>query len=71
MRCVEISTPGGPDVLKVSTRPTPYPGPEEVLIHVAYAGINHPDLFQRRGMYPPPPARQIFPALKWPDVLSE
>ncbi|MGZ9035422.1 MAG: NAD(P)H-quinone oxidoreductase [Rhodospirillales bacterium] len=55
MKCVEISEPGGPEVLKLATRPTPVPGPEEVLIKVAAAGINGPDVYQRRGLYPAPP----------------
>jgi NADPH2:quinone reductase len=55
MKVVEISRPGGPEVLKVATRPLPRPEPGEVLIHVAAAGINRPDCFQRAGAYPPPP----------------
>lgn len=55
MKAVEIATPGGPEVLKVTTRPLPELRPGEVLIRVAAAGVNGPDLVQRRGSYPPPP----------------
>jgi NADPH:quinone reductase len=54
MICIETSRPGGPDVLVPVERPDPIPGPEEVLIRVAGAGINRPDVLQRRGAYPPP-----------------
>lgn len=63
MKCVEISEPGGPEVLKLATRPTPVPGPEEVLIKVAAAGINGPDVYQRRGLYPAPPGVTDIPGL--------
>jgi putative PIG3 family NAD(P)H quinone oxidoreductase len=55
MRAVEISTPGPPDVLRVGERPVPSPGTGEVLIKVAAAGVNRPDILQRYGKYPPPP----------------
>jgi putative PIG3 family NAD(P)H quinone oxidoreductase len=55
MRAVEISTPGPPDVLRVGERPVPSPGAGEVLIKVAAAGVNRPDILQRYGKYPPPP----------------
>jgi len=54
MRAVEMSAPGGPEVLVLGTRPVPAPGPGEVLIRVTAAGVNGPDLVQRRGHYPPP-----------------
>ena len=54
MKAVEISRPGGPDVLVPVERPMPEPGPGEVLIKVSAAGINRPDVFQRKGAYPPP-----------------
>ena len=53
MKAVEISRPGGPDVLVPVERPMPEPGPGEVLIKVSAAGINRPDVFQRKGAYPP------------------
>lgn len=55
MRAIETSQPGGPEVLRVGIRPTPRPGPGEILIEVAAAGVNRPDVAQRLGKYPPPP----------------
>ncbi|WP_209328856.1 NAD(P)H-quinone oxidoreductase [Lunatimonas salinarum] len=55
MRAVCITNPGGPDVLKVMEREIPQPGPHEVLIQVAAAGVNRPDVSQRKGNYPAPP----------------
>jgi putative PIG3 family NAD(P)H quinone oxidoreductase len=54
MKAVDFNQPGGPGVLRSGTRPTPEVGPGEVLIRVAFAGVNGPDLMQRRGLYPPP-----------------
>lgn len=64
MRAVEISAPGEADVLRVVTRPVPRPGPGEVLIHVAAAGVNRPDVLQRQGLYPPPPGASDLPGLE-------
>ncbi len=64
MACVEITQPGGPEVLKPTERPTPRPGPGEVLIKVAAAGINGPDVYQRRGLYPAPPGVTDLPGLE-------
>ena len=64
MRAVEISEPGGPDVLREITRPRPEPGPGEVLIRVAYAGVNRPDALQRAGAYDPPPDASDLPGLE-------
>ena len=64
MICVEISQPGGPEVLKPAERPDPVPGPGEVLIGVAAAGLNRPDVLQRRGAYPPPPGASDIPGLE-------
>ncbi|OAI41443.1 NAD(P)H-quinone oxidoreductase [Verrucomicrobia bacterium SCGC AG-212-E04] len=55
MRAIAITTPGGPEVLQLVDVPTPVAGPGEVLIRVAAAGVNRPDVFQRKGVYPPPP----------------
>lgn len=55
MPCIETSGPGGPEVLRPARRPLPRPGPGEVLVRVAAAGVNRPDLLQREGRYPPPP----------------
>lgn len=55
MKAVEAPEPGGPEALKLVERPVPRPGAGEVLIEVAAAGVNRPDILQRRGLYPPPP----------------
>ncbi len=55
MRYIEITEPGGPEVLRLATGPLPRPGPGEVLVRVEAAGINRADLLQRQGHYPPPP----------------
>ena len=64
MRAIEISSPGGPEILVPTTRPIPEPGPGEVLIKVAAAGINRPDVFQRMGSYAPPPGASDLPGLE-------
>jgi NADPH:quinone reductase len=64
MTAIEISTPGGPEVLKPCDRPIPVPGPGEVLLKVAYAGVNRPDVVQRKGLYPPPPGASDLPGLE-------
>ena len=64
MKAVEISQPGGPEVLVLTERPVPEPGPGEVLIKVSAAGINRPDVFQRAGNYPPPPGASDLPGLE-------
>jgi NADPH:quinone reductase-like Zn-dependent oxidoreductase len=55
MNAIDPAGPGGPEVLTCVRRPVPRPGPEELLIAVAAAGVNRPDVLQRRGAYPPPP----------------
>ena len=55
MRCIDIATPGGPEVLRIANRPVPRPGAGEVLIQTVAAGVNRADLLQRQGHYPPPP----------------
>ncbi len=64
MTCIEISTPGAPEVLKPVTRPVPVPKAGEVLIKVAAAGINRPDVLQRAGAYPAPPGASDLPGLE-------
>lgn len=64
MRCIEITEPGGPEVLKPAERPIPVPADGQVLIKVAAAGINRPDVFQRLGQYPPPPGASDIPGLE-------
>ena len=64
MKIVEIAAPGGPEVLKPATRPVPLPGAAEVLVKVAAAGVNRPDVAQRKGLYPPPPGASDIPGLE-------
>ena len=64
MRAIEIAAPGGPGQLRLTSRPTPRPGPGELLIKVAAAGVNHPDILQRMGVYPPPPGASDIPGLE-------
>jgi NADPH:quinone reductase len=64
MTAIEISTPGGPDVLKPCQRPLPVAAPGEVLLKIAYAGVNRPDVVQRKGLYPPPPGASDLPGLE-------
>ncbi len=64
MRVVEISAFGPPDVLKLAERPDPSAGPGDVLIDVAAAGVNRPDIIQRLGKYPPPPGASDIPGLE-------
>lgn len=63
MRVVEIAEAGGPEVLRIVEQPRPEPGAGEVLIRVAAAGVNRPDIQQRRGLYPPPPDASPIPGL--------
>ena len=70
MRAVEISQPGGPDVLQLAERPRPVPGQGEVLIRVAYAGINRPDALQRAGSYAPPLGASDLPGLEASGVVE-
>jgi putative PIG3 family NAD(P)H quinone oxidoreductase len=64
MRVVEISTPGGPEVLRLAERAVPEPGPGELRSRVAAAGVNRPDIAQRQGRYPPPPGASDIPGLE-------
>ena len=64
MTAIEISSPGGPEVLKPCSRPVPVPGEGEVLIKVAAAGVNRPDVVQRKGLYPAPPGASDLPGLE-------
>ncbi|HEV8026628.1 MAG TPA: alcohol dehydrogenase catalytic domain-containing protein, partial [Stellaceae bacterium] len=64
MTVIEISEPGGPDVLRPATRPMPLPGAGEVLVQVTAAGVNRPDVLQRQGGYPPPPGASDIPGLE-------
>jgi NADPH:quinone reductase len=64
MIAIDPASAGGPDVLQPVQRPVPQPDPDEVLIRVAAAGVNRPDVLQRRGMYPPPPGAPSIPGLE-------
>jgi len=64
MRAVEITQPGGPEVLKSIVRPVPAPKANEILIKVAAAGVNRPDILQRSGNYPVPPDASDLPGLE-------
>lgn len=64
MQAVEITAPGGPEVLRMTTRPRPGPRPGEVVIRLAYAGVNRPDALQRAGLYAPPPGASDLPGLE-------
>ena len=71
MIAIEIREPGEPDVLVPVERPTPAPGSGEVLIKVAAAGVNRPDVMQRRGRYPPPPGASDIPGLEVAGTLDQ
>lgn len=71
MQAVEIVRFGEPDVLQLAQRPMPRPGPGEVLIKVAAAGVNRPDVLQRQGHYAPPPGASELPGLEVAGVLVE
>lgn len=64
MTAIEIAQPGGPEVLRVTTRPVPAPEPGEVLVEVAAAGVNRPDVLQRQGRYDPPAGASDLPGLE-------
>ncbi|WP_147127132.1 NAD(P)H-quinone oxidoreductase [Shimia ponticola] len=64
MRAVEIREAGGPDVLTPTSRPVPVAGHGQVIIQVAYAGVNRPDALQRAGLYAPPPTASDLPGLE-------
>jgi NADPH2:quinone reductase len=64
MQAIEISAPGGPEVLRLTERPVPRPAQDEVLVRVAAAGVNRPDVLQRMGAYPPPPGASDIPGLE-------
>jgi putative PIG3 family NAD(P)H quinone oxidoreductase len=68
--CIEISSPGPPEVLRPVERPDPAPGHGDVLIRVAAAGVNRPDVMQRQGHYPPPPGASDIPGLEVAGVVE-
>src|SRR5450631_2864485 len=64
MTAIVIRSPGGPDMLEPQERPVPSPGEHEVLVKIAAAGVNRPDVMQRKGLYPPPPGATDIPGLE-------
>jgi len=70
MRAVEISHPGGPEVLRLAERPVPEPGPGELRIRLAFAGVNRPDALQRAGLYAPPPGASDLPGLEGAGIVD-
>src|SRR5579872_7602662 len=64
MMAIEIRQPGPPDALQPAHVPVPVPGQGEVLIRIAAAGVNRPDVMQRKGLYPPPPGATDIPGLE-------
>jgi NADPH:quinone reductase len=70
MTAIDPADAGGPEVLVAATRPVPHPGPGEVLIRVAAAGVNRPDVLQRRGLYPPPPGAPAIPGLEVAGTIA-
>ena len=70
MHAVVISEPGGPEVLQWTEVEDPRPGPGEVLIEVAAAGVNRADMMQRQGFYPPPPGAPPYPGLECSGTVA-
>ncbi len=70
MRAVEISAPGGPEVLRPAVRAVPEPGHGQVLVKLAYAGVNRPDALQRAGLYAPPKGASDLPGLEGAGVIA-
>ncbi len=70
MLAIEISEPGPAEVLRAAERPIPAPGPDDVLIKVAAAGVNRPDIAQRQGKYPPPPGASDIPGLEVSGIIE-
>lgn len=70
MQAIEISAPGGAEVLKPATRPVPVAGHGQILIRVAWAGVNRPDVLQRAGSYAPPAGASDLPGLECSGVVA-
>jgi len=70
MLAIEITEPGGPEVLQATEREKPEPGHGEVLIEVKAAGVNRPDVVQRKGLYPPPPGASDIPGLEVAGIIA-
>ncbi len=71
MKAIEIIEPGGPDVLRLCERGKPVPKGDEILIEVKAAGVNRPDVVQRKGLYPPPPGASDIPGLEVAGIVAE
>ena len=71
MLAIEISAPGGPDVLHPCSVPVPVPGHGQIIIRIAYAGVNRPDALQRAGTYAPPPSASPLPGLECSGTVVE
>jgi NADPH2:quinone reductase len=71
MRAIIVREPGGPDALVLTQRAVPVPGPEEILVVVAAAGVNRPDVMQRMGKYPPPPGAPDIPGLEISGIVAQ
>ena len=70
MNAIDPARPGGPEVLTLERRPVPRPSEGEVLIRVAAAGVNRPDVLQRRGAYPPPRGAPSIPGLEVAGIVA-
>ncbi|RYY05766.1 MAG: NAD(P)H-quinone oxidoreductase, partial [Sphingobacteriaceae bacterium] len=71
MKAIIITNPGGPEVLQIQEREKPQPKPNEILIKVKAAGVNRPDIFQRKGNYPPPAdVPQDIPGLEVAGIVT-
>lgn len=70
MSAISITSPGGPEMLAPQERPVPQPGEGEILVKVAAAGVNRPDVAQRKGLYPPPPGVTDIPGLEIAGVVA-
>lgn len=71
MTAIEVAAPGGPEALTPCRRPVPRPGDGEILVRTEAAGVNYPDVMQRRGAYPPPPGVTDIPGLELAGTVAE
>ncbi len=71
MKCIEITAPGEPEVLQITETAIPTPASGQVLVKVTAAGVNRPDVFQRMGIYPPPPGASSIPGLEIAGEIVE
>jgi NADPH:quinone reductase len=71
MRCIDFAAPGGPEVLRIATKPVPRPGAGEVLVRALAAGVNRADLMQRQGHYPPPPGASPILGMELSGHIAE